>query len=531
MRMDQTAEHTIDQTPSLSQRISLKATIDQHEALELSNSDLADYVQRKVNENTYLEYRLHGKQAEVSPSRTSKLDGYGAVASKPRAQRMHNHYSMLQNHPGSEHRTTSLCDYLLRQLPDIELDLIELDLGGFESFDRGFAAFLVTEIATRTADPNEDGASGIGMLPRSLAELRSEYVDVYGPLTAETAEATLGHLQNRLTPAGLGARTEVERVLLLLERSKCSTGREELGLTQPLHHLDKLQHIVSKHLPDLKAQRFEVVANAIGITSNCVIADVLPELQRLLQLSARLFDAFVESATGIVPEVMVRLSESDELVTSVSDGAVPRIHVPKRYLESNDLRRRINSRGPERKQFDEARRLVSTLEWRRGVLQLIADELIQLQNEFFRYGLEHLKPLTQRTLAISRNIRRALLPALYEALADTKEPSAKHELDEKITRILEPKISRALKDKWMDTPHGIYPIHVCFLDNPTWIKRHMKAIILDEPKDAPLSDEELAEQLKARSIDLKPDTVRKYRKKLGFESANKRRKAPIERSA
>ena len=543
MYLEQSQKLSQNQTQSLSQGISLKRTIDQHEVLVLSNRDLAEHVQRKVEENDYLEYCLNGRAAAVSPSRNSNLDGYGAIAAKPRSDRTQNHYAMLQNVAGSEHHTTSLGDHLLRQLPDLELDLEQQIT---RSFDRTFAVFLIHEISNAYHDPSAR-RGGVGMLPRSLVELRSEYEASFEPVTMETTKTTLQQLQHHLSPPGVGAETESERVSLLLQRAAHPTGQEELRLDQPLKHLGQLQEVVNNHLEDLKARRFEFVAGVMGITTDWLTGEVLPELQRLL--STRPFDDFLDSATGIVPEVVIRLSETGDLVVSASNRAIPRIRVPRRYLadniESQELRKRVNSNGRERSRFDEANRLVATIEWRKEVLQVLAEELAHLQNDFFRYGPEHLTPLSQRTLAKCDRIRARIEPMRFEQLSRIKEQLlltneritreelqrqlAEHE--ENISRLLESRISRALKDKWMDTPHGIYPIRMCFLDNPTWVERNLHAIILSESKDVPYSDGQLAEELEKRRIHLKPDTVRKYRTKLGFESANRRRANGIKRPA
>lgn len=544
MHMDQTQTISPDQTQSLSQRISLKATIDQNEALELTNRNLAEYVQNRVNENGYLEYCLKGKLADTPPWQTSKLDGYGGIASKPRKDRTDNHYEMLQNVAAPEHRTRSLREHLLCQLRDLE---VGLKRRGVDSFDCGFAEFLLNEIATGNPDTNPDTSTGIGMLPRSLVELRADYERVCESVTWATAQRTLDQIQQHLTPPGVGAETEIQRVSLLLQRVAQPMGHDELDLEQPLQYVNELQELVDNHLEDLKARRFGFVADTLNVTADYLTGKVMPELHRLL--STRPFDKFHTSNPGIVPEVIVRISESDEIAVKENNRFIPRIRVPKRFLadtnESRELRKCVNSDGRERTSLDEAKRLVETIVWRGSVLKLLAEELTRFQGDFFRYGPEHLTPLTQRDLAKCDDVREQLEPSRFEQLAQIKSEIAsandsltKQRLtkdlarqEERITKLLESRISRALKDKWIDTPHGIYPMKKCFLDNPAWVERHLRAILLSESKLAPYSDVQLTEELRKHGIDLKSDTVRKYRKKLGFASANKRRVRSPKRSA
>jgi RNA polymerase sigma-54 factor len=94
-------------------------------------------------------------------------------------------------------------------------------------------------------------------------------------------------------------------------------------------------------------------------------------------------------------------------------------------------------------------------------------------------------------------------------------------------------ISRAVADKYADTPWGIYALRDFFAggtqnangDDVAWdqVRQHLKAIVDTEYKAKPLSDEQLVERLRAEGLDVARRTVAKYREELGIPSSRRRR--------
>jgi RNA polymerase sigma-54 factor len=94
-------------------------------------------------------------------------------------------------------------------------------------------------------------------------------------------------------------------------------------------------------------------------------------------------------------------------------------------------------------------------------------------------------------------------------------------------------VSRAIADKWAQTPRGIVPLKFFFTggaettDGETMSRRSVKQkvrdIIDNEDKKSPLSDEQVAEVLKKEGLDIARRTVTKYRKALKIPSSRQRR--------
>lgn len=94
-------------------------------------------------------------------------------------------------------------------------------------------------------------------------------------------------------------------------------------------------------------------------------------------------------------------------------------------------------------------------------------------------------------------------------------------------------VSRVTNSKYVETRFGIYPLKWFFTDGMTTaageeiavrqIKNRLKAMVEQEDKSKPLSDEALAEKLKGEGYPVARRTVAKYREQLGIPVARLRR--------
>jgi RNA polymerase sigma-54 factor len=94
-------------------------------------------------------------------------------------------------------------------------------------------------------------------------------------------------------------------------------------------------------------------------------------------------------------------------------------------------------------------------------------------------------------------------------------------------------VSRAVDDKYIQTPRGIYPLRNFFVGGTTsddgeevaWntIRIKLQELIDHEDKTKPHSDDELVRLLKDSGLNVARRTVTKYRKKMGIPSSRQRR--------
>ena len=94
-------------------------------------------------------------------------------------------------------------------------------------------------------------------------------------------------------------------------------------------------------------------------------------------------------------------------------------------------------------------------------------------------------------------------------------------------------VSRAVSDKYAQTPRGIFPLRSFFSGGTqtasgeilSWngIKAKLIKVVESEDKLNPLSDDQIVEQLKAGGLKLARRTVAKYRKVMNIPPARRRK--------
>ncbi|MGH7215304.1 MAG: RNA polymerase factor sigma-54, partial [Tepidisphaeraceae bacterium] len=149
-----------------------------------------------------------------------------------------------------------------------------------------------------------------------------------------------------------------------------------------------------------------------------------------------------------------------------------------------------------------ARWLIESIEQRKSTIQRVIRQVVDAQREFFDKGPESLKPLPMIQVADQLGIHVAT-------------------------------VSRAVSEKWIQTPRGIFPLRRFFSGGTTsaegedmsWdaVKEKLKLIIGNEDKQNPLNDDEIVEKLAGQGLTLARRTVAKYRKILNIPTARQRK--------
>jgi RNA polymerase sigma-54 factor len=94
-------------------------------------------------------------------------------------------------------------------------------------------------------------------------------------------------------------------------------------------------------------------------------------------------------------------------------------------------------------------------------------------------------------------------------------------------------VSRAVSEKWIQTPQGVFPLRRFFSQGTTssdgedmaWgaVQEKLKTVIDNEDKHNPLNDDDIVDRMKEQGIVLARRTVAKYRKILNIPTARQRR--------
>jgi RNA polymerase sigma-54 factor len=575
MKMEVHLQQRLEQRMHLSQQM-----LQNLELLQLPIMDLRDLILQELEENPALEEKQDVEEPEAAPDppQTAEEDAQGEMLEALEEQLLESErltrrsdsaedaerrIEMLQN---LCQESASLREHLLNQLALLELGAEE----------RAFCEHVIQNIDDNgylTAAPAEMIAS----LPE---ELKKEPPEVL----ARKLEHAISIVQ-QMEPKGVGARTLKECLLL------------QLDVADPRYPL--LRKLIENHFEDVGANRLPRIVKAfssdpevlaeLGYPSEPDPALVLEDVKALVAEIARLnpkpgagFSS--DKVPKVFPEVVIKQIDGKYEIL-LEDGWLPPISLNKSYEEmlrdrklSPEERERLSrmaaeerfspaeralladlararrltpadrgrlaefarherlteeerrlfgelSREPaisrEEREFlkrkmDAGRKLISAIEQRRGTIHRITSEILKHQKEFFEKGIEFLKPLKMQEVADALGIHLST-------------------------------VSRAISEKWVQTPRGIFPLKFFFAsaaprseaprpappgaeppaDEQTRLAlmEKIREIVDAEDKKNPLSDLEIVRKLKEQyGVTAARRTIAKYREEMGIPSSRLRKK-------
>ncbi len=284
------------------------------------------------------------------------------------------------------------------------------------------------------------------------------------------------HVIQEFDPIGVGARDIRECLLLQLRR----IGKGE-SLTAT---------IVSEHLDELGAKRYAHIARALKITVD-EVQQVAHFIATLEPKPGRMFTAEVPSY--VLPEAQVQ-KVGDQYVILLNRDQIPHLLISKHYRQ---LMEDPNT-TPEviayiREKIRAGTLLIKSIHQRQQTIYRIAVEIVRVQREFLEQGISHLKPLTMVEIA-------------------------------SILGIHETTVSRAIANKYMQTPRGTFEMKYFFTPgykNADGVEVSNKAIkdtlaklVAEEDSINPLSDQAMVAKLKEQGLTVARRTIAKYRDEL-----------------
>lgn len=256
---------------------------------------------------------------------------------------------------------------------------------------------------------------------------------------------------------------------------------------------DHFQLLVRRRVPDLRRK--------LGASAEDV-ERAIEEIGSLEPAPGRRFAA--DSNTVVEPDVTVYKDEYDVWQIILNNDYIPRLRISSVY---KDLLAKGSLSKKEKhyllEQIRSGKFLISSIEQRQQTIERITQEILKVQKAFFEKGVSKLRPLTMSTIA-------------------------------DIVGVHETTISRAIANKYIRTPHGVFPFKYFFtpgfkaangesVSNKS-IKDSIAQIIDQENPAKPFSDQKIVNKLKERDIEIARRTVAKYREELGILPTNLRRR-------
>lgn len=296
----------------------------------------------------------------------------------------------------------------------------------------------------------------------------------------------------RLDPAGIGARDTVDCLLMQIDRLP---GDNRIERT-----------LVEHHLQDIAQNRLPFVAKATGFSLG-EISDAIRVLRSTLTLHPGHLVGD-RSVPTVRPDVIVDYADTGGgLTVALARGNAPKLKVSDHMLALTQGKADGKAGGKTlrdyaRKHVEEASTIIDALQFRQSRLLEVSKAIVERQREFFEIGPQGLRVLRMADLAAELNC----------------DPST---------------ISRAVAEKYMQTPRGVYPLRYFFTggletadgQSAGWdrVKNRVKEIVEQEDKKTPLSDDAIAEMLEKEGFEIKRRTVAKYRQQHGIGSTRQRR--------
>jgi RNA polymerase sigma-54 factor len=314
------------------------------------------------------------------------------------------------------------------------------------------------------------------------------------PLKLEDLTEALRLIQT-LEPAGVGAR-DLSECLQLQLRALQEDEEAAEG-----HDFELERALVSDHLKDLEMNRYPQISKKLGRP----IDDIKAAVKRLARLHPHPGKQIgADEAPPITPDAIIYFDEdTGKYEIEMTNDPAPNLTISgmwRKFLK--DKRGDKKTREFLSNNVRNARWLIESIEQRRSTIQRVIRAVVDAQKEFFDKGPEFLKPLPMISVADQLGIHVAT-------------------------------VSRAVSEKWIQTPRGVFPLRRFFSGGTTnsdgedmsWdaVKEKLKAIIAEEDKNNPLNDDEIVEKLKEQGIDLARRTVAKYRKILNIPTARQRK--------
>jgi RNA polymerase sigma-54 factor len=379
-------------------------------------------------------------------------------------------------------RPESLQDYLSDQLGYLELDDLEkslarhiityVDDAGFLSVVDESDPEYLKMLGDRQYVPERP-------LRRRVPDLQ-EIADGFNKISdqkvdLDQVEDALFTVQ-QLDPPGIAARDLRECLL------------NQITVDTP--HRDLVRTLIQNHLEDIPHNRLPAIERATG-ASIPVIKEAIEAIRRLNPKPGATFAA--ESIPYVVPDLEV---------IRLLDDWLPSVYISPRYIELlKDKNTTPEMKEYLRKKIQSATWLQESIEQRRNTLKKVTRAIIDHQRLFLERGPEFIQPLKMQQIADLVGVH--------------------------VTTV-----SRAVDDKWVQTPRGILPLKRFFGGGRTVdgeevayevMKQKLLEIIGAEDKSNPLSDEDLVEKMNELGYPVKRRTITKYRQIANIPSSRERK--------
>ena len=318
-------------------------------------------------------------------------------------------------------------------------------------------------------------------------------------VTVKEVEHVL-HLLQDFDPAGIGARSLQECLLLQIKRR------------EPSHLRELMEQVVTNHFEAFTHKHWNRIQQALGL-DDLQAKTLMDELRKLNpKPGASMNESVGRSLQQITPDFIIDTQDDGTVTFQLNHGEIPELHVSQSFADTlkeyQNNRENMSRQMKEallytKKKVDAAQGFIEAIKTRQRTLTQTMKAIIQLQHRFFEDGDE-----------------ASLRPMILKDVAER-------------TGLDLSTISRVSNSKYAQTRWGTFPLRYFFSDgyvtesgeelSTREIKAALRDLIAAEDKHKPLSDDALREKLHQQGYPIARRTIAKYREQLGIPIARLRK--------
>ena len=370
---------------------------------------------------------------------------------------------------------TSFTQSLQNQLNTFRLDEEELEI----------ARFLIGSVDES------------GYLRRSLTDVMDDIAFTQNVYTDEEKIEKILRLVQSLDPAGVGARSLEECLVIQLERKS------------PIESVELAIEILKNAFDHFSKKHYSKLLSKFNITEDQLRA-AIEEIEHLNPKPGSSYSSNTRIVEHVVPDFAIKI-EDGELQLTLNGRNAPQMHVSREYSDMLKGYKASKEKSKSQKdavmfikqKLDAAKWFIEAIKQRQQTLMVTMSSIMNYQKEYFMTGDE-------------RNLRPMILKDIAE------------EIDMDVSTV-----SRVANSKYVDTPYGTKLIKEFFSESMTndqgeevstrEIKKILEITIQEEDKRKPLTDDKLANILKDKGYPIARRTIAKYREQLDVPVARLRK--------
>src|SRR3989440_2583205 len=492
-RLEIRQSHALVMTPQLMQAIKL---------LQLSNLDLAGYVEGELERNPLLE-RLGENDGEGERRGADREASPGAPATDWAAEGHDRSDGAAQQQPGAELDDVPPADADAAtsrsngEAPPGYSEWASTGAGGRDNSDYNLEAFVSVEATLVDHLAEQLALAVVDPARRMIGQYLIDLVDEAGYLNGDLA----------LVAEKLGApAAEIDAVLAILQGfdppGVCARNLTECLAIQlkERNRFDPAMQALVAHL-DLLAKRDLAALRRICGVGEEDLADMIAEVRKLNPKPGLAFGSTL--VQPIVPDVFVRLGPDGGFIVELNSDTLPKVLVNQSYhAELAKTAKNEKEKTYLANCLQNATWLLRALDQRAKTILKVSTEIVRQQDAFFVHGVQHLRPLNLKTVADAIGMHEST-------------------------------VSRVTANKYMATNRGIFELKYFFTSSiaasdggeahsAEAVRHRIRHLIEAENPQDVLSDDTIVERLREAGVDIARRTVAKYREAMRIPSSVQR---------